>query len=83
VLAAIDNPYVAKIHDQDFGGELAYIAMEFVPSGTLAGRMRDGFQVRDALRLVEQIAHALEAIHAAGIVHRDPPANTVPRLAAR
>src|SRR4029079_4479071 len=40
VLAAIDNPYVARIYDQDFGGELAYIAMEFVPSGTLAGRGR-------------------------------------------
>jgi serine/threonine-protein kinase PpkA len=84
VLASIDNPYVAKIYDQDFGGELAYIAMEFVPSGTLAGRMRDGFEVRDALRLVGQIAHALEAIHAAGIVHRDlKPANILFRADGR
>src|SRR6185437_7029852 len=84
VLAAIDNPYVAKIYDQDFGGELAYIAMEFVPSGTLAGRMRDGFELRDTLRLVEQIAHALEAIHAAGIVHRDlKPANILFRADGR
>src|SRR6185295_9675545 len=81
---AIDNPYVAKIYDQDFGGELAYIAMEFVPSGTLAGRMRDGFELRDTLRLVEQIAHALEAIHAAGIVHRDlKPANILFRADGR
>src|SRR6185503_19589245 len=72
VLAAIDNPYVAKI------------AMEFVPSGTLAGRMRDGFELRDTLRLVEQIAHALEAIHAAGIVHRDlKPANILFRADGR
>ena len=76
VLAAIDNPYVARIHDQDFSGELAYIAMEFVPAGTLAGKIHGGLAVRDALRLVGQIAHALEAIHAAGIVHRDlKPAN--------
>ena len=84
VLAAIDNPYVAKIYDQDFSGELAYIAMEFVPSGTLAGRIRDGIAVRDALRLVGQIAHALEAIHAAGIVHRDlKPANILFRADGR
>jgi len=84
VLAAIDHPYVAKIYDQDFDGELAYIAMEFVPAGTLAGRMRDGFEVRDALRLVGQIAHALEAIHAAGIVHRDlKPANILFRADGR
>ncbi|HEY7240888.1 MAG TPA: serine/threonine-protein kinase, partial [Burkholderiales bacterium] len=84
VLAAIDNPHVAKIYDQDFSGELAYIAMEFVPAGTLAGRMRDGFEVGDALRLVGQIAHALEAIHAAGIVHRDlKPANILFRADGR
>jgi serine/threonine-protein kinase PpkA len=84
VLAAIDNPFVAKIYDQDFSGELAYIAMEFVPAGTLAGRMRDGIAVGDALRLVGQIAHALEAIHAAGIVHRDlKPANILFRADGR
>jgi serine/threonine-protein kinase PpkA len=84
VLAAIDNPYVAKIYDQDFSGELAYIAMEFVPSGTLAGRIRDGIGAPDALRLVGQIAHGLEAIHAAGIVHRDlKPANILFRADGR
>ena len=84
VLAAIDNPYVAKIYDQDFSGELAYIAMEVVPSGTLAGRIRDGIAVPDALRLVGQIAYALEAIHDAGIVHRDlKPANILFRADGR
>jgi serine/threonine-protein kinase PpkA len=76
VLAAIDNPYVAKIYDHSFAGELPYIAMEFVPAGTLAGRMRAAMEPRDALRLVAQLAQALAAIHAKGIVHRDlKPAN--------
>ena len=76
VLAAIDDPYVAKIYDHSFAGELPYIAMEFVPSGTLAGRMRAGIEPREALRLAGQIAQALEPIHARGIVHRDlKPAN--------
>ena len=76
VLAALDNPHVARIYDHSFTGERPYIAMEFVPSGTLAGRMRSGIAPPEALRLVGQIAQALEPIHALGIVHRDlKPAN--------
>jgi serine/threonine-protein kinase PpkA len=84
VLAAVDHPYLAKIYDQSFTGDLPYIAMEFVPSGTLAARIREGLASRDALRLVGQIAHALEAIHAKGIVHRDlKPANILFRADGR
>jgi serine/threonine-protein kinase PpkA len=84
VLAAIDHPFVAKIYDQNFSGALPYIAMEFVPAGTLAGRMRGGIEAREALRLVGQIAHALDAIHAKSIVHRDlKPANILFRADGR
>jgi serine/threonine-protein kinase PpkA len=80
VLAAIENPYVARIYDHSFSGTLPYIAMEFVPSGTLAGCMRGGMEPAEALRFVGQIAHALDAIHARGIVHRDlKPANILLR----
>ena len=84
VLAAIENPYVARIYDHSFSGTLPYIAMEFVPSGTLAGRMRGGMEPAEALRFVGQIAHALDAIHARGIVHRDlKPANILLRADGR
>ncbi len=76
LIASLDNEYVAKIYDQGFAGDYPYIAMEFLPSGTLASRIREGLESRAALRIVSQVARALDAIHAQGIVHRDlKPAN--------
>jgi serine/threonine-protein kinase PpkA len=84
LLAAIDNPYVARIYDHSFGGDLPYIAMEFVPAGTLAGRIREGIASRDALGLIAQIAQALDAIHRKRVVHRDlKPANILFRADGR
>ncbi len=84
LLASVESPYVARIYDQGFSGDHPYIAMEFLPSGTLAARIREGLTTRAALRIAGQIAQALAAIHARGIVHRDlKPANILFRADGR
>ena len=84
LVAAIENEHVARIYDQGFAGDNPYIAMEFLPSGTLAARIHEGIASRDALRITAQIARALDAIHAKGIVHRDlKPANILFRTDRR
>src|SRR6266550_4750659 len=43
LLTALENEFVVRIYDQGVTGDRAYIAMEFLPSGTLAsgiGSMR-------------------------------------------
>jgi serine/threonine protein kinase len=76
--------HVAHIYDQGFAGDHPYIAMEFLPSGTLSTRIREGLTPRAALRITAQIARALDAIHAKGIVHRDlKPANILFRADGR
>ncbi len=71
LIAALENEYVAHIFDQGFAGRQAYIAMEYLPGGSLAARIHDGMTSLAALRLTSQIAKALDAIHAHDIVHRD------------
>ena len=84
MIMAIENEHVARIYDQGFSGDNPFIAMEFLPSGTLAARIREGIASRDALRIASQIAKALDAIHAKGIVHRDlKPANILFRTDRR
>lgn len=71
LIAALENEHVARIFDQGFAGDQAYIAIEYLPGGTLAVRMQEGLTSLAALRLTSQIAKALDTIHAHDIVHRD------------
>src|SRR3954470_14752240 len=84
LLCKLEIEHVARIYDQGFTGDHPYIAMEFLPSGTLASRIHEGMTPRAALRIAAQIARALDAIHSRGIVHRDlKPANILFRADGR
>jgi FixJ family two-component response regulator/tRNA A-37 threonylcarbamoyl transferase component Bud32 len=84
LIASLENEYVARIYDHGFTGERPYIAMEYLSGGTLAARMREGLTSLVSLRVVSQIAKALDAIHAHDIVHRDlKPQNIIFRDTGR
>ncbi|MVU78171.1 protein kinase [Nocardia sp. ET3-3] len=77
--ASVHNPHVVAIHAHgELDGRL-YIDMEMVDGTDLATRLRQGpLAVSEAVRVVAQIAEALDAVHAAGLVHRDiKPSNIV------
>jgi CheY-like chemotaxis protein len=84
LIARIEDEHVARIYDQGFSGEQPYIAMEYLPGGTLAVRIHEGMTSLAALRLASQIARALDVVHAHGIVHRDlKPQNIMFRASGR
>jgi serine/threonine-protein kinase PpkA len=75
LIAGLQNEYVAHIYDQGIAGQHPYIAMEYLPGGTLATSIHECMTSITALRVVSQIARALDAIHERGVIHRDlkPP----------
>jgi len=71
--ARLDHPAVVPVYDsREVDGEL-FVAMRLVEGGDLRGLIdREGPLPPDrATALLGQIAEALDAAHAAGIVHRD------------
>jgi DNA-binding beta-propeller fold protein YncE len=71
--AQLDHPNVVPVYDaREEDGELL-VAMRLIKGGDLRGRIdRDGpLPLAEALALLGQVAGALDAAHAAGVVHRD------------
>lgn len=75
LLAAMDHPHIVRVFDAGRAGEFGWLMMEFVESGTLADA---AVEPARALALTKQVAAALGAAHARGLVHRDvKPANVL------
>ena len=72
--ASLSHPNIVSIYDR---GETEdgtyYIAMEYLPGGTLKDRLvkRGPLPARTAAAVALQIAEALKAAHASDVVHRD------------
>jgi tetratricopeptide (TPR) repeat protein len=80
-LAGVEHPNVVRVHSVNRWRERPYLAMEYVDGVVLAHAIRGGrLPLAAALRVAEDIAGALAAIHDKRIVHGDvKPANIVLR----
>ncbi|MFZ0978777.1 MAG: protein kinase [Candidatus Acidiferrales bacterium] len=77
LLASLNHPNIATIHDLEQAGDVHFLVMELIEGQTLAGRLRAGpMNCNEALAIGGQVAGALEAAHEKGVIHRDlKPAN--------
>jgi tetratricopeptide (TPR) repeat protein len=79
VAARLAHPNIVPVYEAGEHDGLLFIAMELAEGGSLAGRLaRASLPPREAAGLIETLARAVGAAHAAGFLHRDlKPANVL------
>ena len=77
VLAALNHPNIASIYGVEHTKAIRSLVMEYVDGRTLAESLAEHpFSISDALAVARDVADALVAAHAEGIIHCDlKPAN--------
>src|SRR5499426_3243299 len=72
VLASLNHPNIAAIHDLEEANGSCYLVLELVEGQTLADRLKRGpLPIDEGLTISIDICAAIEAAHEKGIIHRD------------
>lgn len=71
--SALEHPHIVRILDLDEDSEQVFIAMEYLPGGDLNHYIQShgSLSQKDILRLLKQVAEALDYAHSKGVLHRD------------
>jgi WD40 repeat protein len=78
-IAKLQHPNIVQVYEVGQCDGKPYFSLEFCAGGSLAHKLNGTpLPPREAAKLVETLAHAVEHAHEAGIVHRDlKPANVL------
>ncbi|MGZ5446461.1 MAG: serine/threonine-protein kinase [Thermoanaerobaculia bacterium] len=70
-LSRLDHPNICRLYDVLERDDGDYLVLELVEGTTLRARMENGLGKSEAIDVALQVARALAATHARGVVHRD------------
>jgi len=71
--AQLDHPHIVTVHDLGQAEGRLFIAMQYLPGGSLTERLAASgpLPFAEAVRVTAQIAAALDYAHGLGFIHRD------------
>jgi serine/threonine protein kinase len=72
IVAGFQHVNIVTVYASGWQSDKQYLVMEYVPGGTLSGRMQRGrLEEPVAARIASQMADALAYAHQRGVIHRD------------
>ena len=80
IAAALQHPNIVTVYDAGEVDGTLYLAMQYIEGADLSAMLRDEGRLRPyrAIDVCRQVASALDAAHAMGLIHRDvKPANVL------
>ncbi len=77
IIATLEHPAIVPVYDVGEAEGLPYFVMRYMKGGSLADLLAKGeLNLKEAARIINAIAPALDEAHRRGIIHRDlKPAN--------
>ncbi len=76
IVASLNHANIAHVYDVNKFEDCHYIAMEYVSGGDLGERVKHYIDFDQLVKMMEQVADALDYAHGQGFLHRDvKPAN--------
>lgn len=84
IIASLRHPHIVQVYDFGLHNGMPYMVQELLPGPTLEQRMLEAVRSGrplpsdEIVAIMRQLASALDAAHAAGVIHRDvKPANAM------
>ena len=78
IVAKLHHSHIVQVYDVGRHKDFFYISMEYLHGGDLSGKLKEGLSLRDSVKIIKQLADALDFAHRKNIIHRDiKPANVM------
>ncbi|MCE2029507.1 bifunctional serine/threonine-protein kinase/formylglycine-generating enzyme family protein [Sessilibacter corallicola] len=71
IVGQLSHPNIISIYDIDEHNSIKYIAMDYLPEGSVVNRISENITPAESLKVVQEVLLALEHAHNKGFIHRD------------